>query len=124
MDRETFERIAEAELASLPRFLLDRLENVAIWVEDWPDEHTLQDLGIRSREGLLGLYQGHPLPERSVYMSGVLPDRIVLYQRPIELHARRSGIGVARVVRETLVHEIGHYLGFSEEELRDLEGNG
>ena len=124
VDRREFQDLAEAALASLPRTLLDRLDNVAIWVEDWPDRQTLREMGIPSRTSLLGLYQGIPLPDRSHDLTGRLPDRIVLFQGPIELHARRTGIPVGQVVRETLLHEIGHYLGLSEAQLRRLEEGG
>ncbi|GAB4253650.1 metallopeptidase family protein [Deferrisoma sp.] len=124
MDRKRFERIAEAQLETLPRALLSRLDNVAIWVEDWPDPQTLEEMGIPDRWGLLGLYQGWPLPERTHDLSGTLPDRIVLFQRPIERYARDWGLSVEEVVRDTLVHEIGHYLGFSEAQLRRLENGG
>lgn len=124
MDRKRFERIAEAQLETLPRELLARLDNVTIWVEDWPDAETLEEMGIPDRWGLLGLYQGWPLPERTHDLSGTLPDRIVLFQRPIERYARDWGLSVEEVIRDTLVHEIGHYLGFSEAQLRRLEGGG
>jgi predicted Zn-dependent protease with MMP-like domain len=90
-------------------------------VEDWPDAETLQDLGIDDPLDLLGLYQGNPLTERSLEWGGGLPDRIVLYQRPIEHWARADGAAVAEVIRETLVHEIGHHLGLDEEDLQRLE---
>ncbi|WP_025323405.1 metallopeptidase family protein [Deferrisoma camini] len=124
MDRRRFEQIAEDQLAALPRALLDRIDNVTIWVEDWPDPQTLAEMGIRERDGLLGLYQGWPLSERTHDIVARLPDRIVLFQGPIERYAAAWGVPVEEVVRDTLVHEIGHYLGLSEAQLRRLERGG
>ncbi|GAB4271410.1 MAG: metallopeptidase family protein [Deferrisomatales bacterium] len=122
MDRRRFEHLVEQALASLPPEILAHVDNVVFLVEDWPDPETLDALGIGRRDGLLGLYQGCPLPERSTEVSGVLPDRVVLYQRPIERHAAWERLPVRRVIRETLIHEVGHYLGLDESELAQLEG--
>ncbi len=122
MDRRRFEELAEEAFDALPGELLEYVDNVVFVVEDWPDRETLDALGIEGREGLLGLYQGVSLAERSVEMSGVLPDRILLYQRPIEYWARIDGLDVFDVVYDTLLHEIGHHFGLDEEDLARLEG--
>lgn len=121
MNRAAFSALADQEFADLPAALLGWVDNVVFLVEDWPDRETLDDLGIEHRLDLLGLYQGNPLTERSVEWGGQLPDRIILYQRPIEYWARADGMSVADVIRETLVHEIGHHLGLDEEQLERLE---
>jgi predicted Zn-dependent protease with MMP-like domain len=122
MERRRFERLAEDAFEALPEELLAHVDNVVFVVEDWPDRETLEELGIDTRDGLLGLYQGVSLAERSVEMSGVLPDRILLYQRPIEYWAKEDGLSVFDVIYDTLLHEIGHHLGLDEEALAALEG--
>ena len=122
MERRRFEKLAEEAFDALSGELLGYVDNVVFVVEDWPDEETLGALEIEDRYGLLGLYQGVSLAERSVEMSGVLPDRILLYQRPIEYWAKEDGVSVFEVIYDTLLHEIGHHFGLDEEELAALEG--
>lgn len=121
MDRTAFSSLADLEFANLPRELLGWVDNVVFLVEDWPDRETLDALGIDDPLDLLGLYQGNPLTERDLEWGGELPDRIILYQCPTEHWAREDGVAVADVIRETLVHEIGHHLGLDEAELERLE---
>jgi predicted Zn-dependent protease with MMP-like domain len=122
MDRKRFQELAEEAFDALPQELLGYVDNVAFVVEDWPDDETLREMEIESRYGLLGLYQGVSLAERGVDTSGVLPDRILLYQRPIEHWAREDGLDVFDVIYDTLLHEIGHHFGLDEEDLARLEG--
>lgn len=122
MDRKRFEELAEEVFGTLPPEILDHVDNAVFLVEDWPDPETLASLGIRHRTGLLGLYQGIPLDRRHIDLTGNLPDRIVLYQKPIELEAARSGEALEDVVYDTLLHELGHHLGLDDEELARLEG--
>ena len=122
MDRKRFEELAEEVFASLPAEILGHVSNAVFLVEDWPDRETLAAVGLRRRTELLGLYQGIPLDERHLGLTGNLPDRIVLYQNPIEIEAARSRETLAAVIYDTLVHEVGHHLGLSEEELARLEG--
>ncbi|MDE3155343.1 MAG: metallopeptidase family protein [Acidobacteriota bacterium] len=98
------------------------MENVAIIIEDEPAPDVLHDAGVGPSATLLGLYQGVPLTERSWSMYGnALPDRITLFQGPIERHAGRTRGGLERAIWETLVHEIGHYFGMSEDEIAEVE---
>lgn len=122
MDRRRFQELAEEAFDALPEELLGYVDNVVFVVEDWPDRETLDALGIEEREGLLGLYQGVSLPERSVQMTGVLPDRVLLYQRPIEHWARVDRLDLFDVIYDTLLHEIGHHFGLGEEDLARMEG--
>ncbi len=123
MDRRRFEEFAEEAFDALPEELLGYVDNCVFVVEDWPDAETLEAMGIESRDGLLGLYQGAPLTDRSVHSSGLLPDRIVLYQRPIERYAAWEGLTLFEVIYDTLVHEVGHHFGLDEDELARLEGS-
>jgi len=111
MDREKFEALVEQALDSLPRTFRGKLTNVAIIVEDRPPEEPAKGL-------LLGLFHGIPRTEKSTFLSSP-PDRIVLYQRNIEAICA-SDAEMRRQVRATLLHEVGHYFGLSEDELRNL----
>lgn len=108
--------VAEA-LDSLPEEWARLLDNVAVVVEDGPSEADLLALGMEPDEGgeLLGLYHGIPLHERGVDYSG-LPDRILIYRGPI-LSICSSRQDVVREIRETVLHELGHHFGLSEEDL-------
>ncbi len=121
MNRSDFAALAERALAAIPGEFLRRVENLSIQIEDWADPETLAEVGFDDRRDLLGFYRGLPLDERGFEQLSILPDVIVLYQRAIEVHARESGEGTLRVIRETLVHELAHYFGFSEEEMEAIE---
>ena len=112
MERSKFEALVREALHDLPKVFRDKLTNVAIIVEDLPPEE------LERRGLLLGLFHGIPCTEKSVFYSSP-PDRIFLYQRNIEA-ACGSEAEVRRQVRATLLHEVGHYFGLSEEELRRL----
>ncbi|MDQ3991578.1 MAG: metallopeptidase family protein [Actinomycetota bacterium] len=103
-----FEELVEEALEGLPAWIRERLENVEIIVEERSD-----------RRGLLGLYEGIPLTERGMNYTWVLPDRITLFQRNIEREARTED-NVPRVVADTVIHEIAHFFGISEDRLREL----
>ncbi len=116
--REQFEEIAQRAYDSLPAFFKHRIENVQIVVEDYPSDDALS----RSRascDNLLGLYQGVPLPHRgtSYGMYAVAPDKITLYQRNIE-RVCRDEEEIERRIVEVLFHELGHYFGMNEQEVR------
>ncbi len=124
MDRKRFHRLAEAAFRALPAVLLDRADNVVVWIEDRPPADVLAELGLDHPDDLLGLYEGLPLAERGIDTYGVLPDRVVLYQRPIERYARDEAVPVADVIWDTLLHELGHHLGFDDDQLERLERSG
>jgi len=112
MEREKFEAIVEQALAELPEPFRERLTNVAIIVEDLPPA------GMQTRGLLLGLFHGIPRTEKSVFASSP-PDHIFLYQKNIEAISR-SDEEVRRQIRDTLLHEVGHYFGLNEDELRGI----
>ena len=112
MERTKFEALVEQALNDLPRTFREKLTNVAIIVEDLPPEEA------ESEALLLGLFHGIPRTEKSVFLSSP-PDRIFLYQRNIEAVCT-SEAEVRRQIRETLLHEVGHYFGLREDELRGL----
>ena len=122
MDRERFERLVERAVASLPEEFSARLENVDVVVADWPAHHDLARLGLRNRYELLGLYQGVPLTARGGHYGLVPPDKITIFQGPIEAKCRsdaRIMTEIARVVR----HEIAHHFGIGDGRLMELEAN-
>jgi predicted Zn-dependent protease with MMP-like domain len=121
MDRSSFEQIVENALRRLPRRFKNKIKNISIEVEERPSRATLENMGIEQGT-LLGLYQGVPLTEREWNYGNMLPDRIVIYQRPIEQSAR-SPEEIEGIVLDTVIHEIGHYFGFDDETLYSIEDN-
>jgi predicted Zn-dependent protease with MMP-like domain len=114
-----FEQWVDEALADLPAYFRDRMDNVAIAVEDWPDQETLRLADLRRPEELLGFYHGIPLTKRTSGYMLVAPDKISLYRQPILLHCRTSQQAQAltqRVVR----HEVAHYFGIDDDRLREI----
>jgi predicted Zn-dependent protease with MMP-like domain len=120
LTREEFEEAAVSALKRLPGFLKEKMENVDVVVEDWASREILSQMRLRSPYELLGLYQGIPLNKRGYYYGNVLPDKITLYQIPIE-SVCRSREEIIERVKEVVIHEVGHYFGLDDERLRELE---
>ena len=120
MTRRQFEALVERALRRLPRAFRERIANVAVVVEDWPDDETLADLGIEPPDTLYGLYRGVNLTERDSAYGNVLPDTITIYQGPIEEDAADEE-EMAEIVRDTVVHELGHYFGLDDETMEQIE---
>ena len=115
MDRKKLEELVAEAIDGLPEDFRQKLENIAIVVEDEPP----RDIQSKYKgQLLLGLYTGVPLPKRSVWSNYPLPDFIAIYQRNIERICRTEQ-EIVRQVRETVMHEIGHYFGMDEEDLRE-----
>jgi len=96
------------------------MENLAIVIEDEPSPELLDEMEIEPPDTLLGLYQGTPLTERSWTHGNALPDRILIFQGPHE-RASDDEEDLVAAVAETLIHEIGHYFGLSEEQIERIE---
>lgn len=120
MTRREFERLVERALRSLPRPFREKLANIAVVVEDWADEQTLAEMGIEPPDTLYGLYRGVNLTERDSTYGNVLPDTITIYQGPIEEDCADEE-EMAEVVRQTVMHEIGHYFGLDDATLHEIE---
>lgn len=110
------ELVAEA-LDGIPRRIRETIANVEVVVEEAPDEQTLREMGYDpAQDTLLGLYEGIPVEER-VGNPPALPDRIVIYYRPLaEMH--HDEYHLRREIRRTVIHEIGHHFGFDDRHLR------
>lgn len=113
--------MAEHALAAIPAPLRDLVRGTAILVEDVPDDETLQEMGLDSPWELTGLYQGVPLTQKSTGDISREPDRILLYREPILLEWIETGEDLFRLVRNVLIHEIGHHFGLSDADIERLE---
>ena len=120
MERKRFEQLVAEALASVPRRFRDAMKNIAIVVEDEPSSELLDEMDIEPPDTLLGLYQGTPLTERTWGYGNALPDRVLIFQGPHERDAEDEDDLVV-AIGETLIHEIGHYFGLSEEEIQEIE---
>jgi predicted Zn-dependent protease with MMP-like domain len=122
MTRERFARLVEEALRDIPKRFRDAMANVAVIVEDEPPPHVLEDMDMEEDDELFGLYEGTPLPERGSSYGNTLPDRISIYQNPIE-ESCADDEEVRVCVAETVIHEFGHYFGMDEEEIEAIEEN-
>jgi predicted Zn-dependent protease with MMP-like domain len=120
MTRTKFRELVDEALAGIPARFRDAMKNIAIVIEDEPTVEELEEVGIEPPDTLLGLYQGTPLTERQWAHGNVLPDKITLFQGPIE-DSSEDEDDVVVAIGETLIHEVGHYFGLSEEEIEDIE---
>lgn len=120
MNRDAFLKLVDEALASIPRRFRDAMTNIAIVVEDEPTDEQLADAGLEPPDTLLGLYEGIPLTERQWAHGNTLPDKITLFQGPIE-DVSEDEDDMVVAIGETLIHEIGHYFGLSEEEIEAIE---
>ena len=120
LTRERFERLVTEATTLIPKRFRREMKNLVLVVEDEPAPELLQEMEIEPPNSLYGLYQGTPLTERPWAYGNRLPDRITLFQRPIEDDCDDED-EVRAVIGETLIHEVGHYFGLSEEEIEEIE---
>jgi predicted Zn-dependent protease with MMP-like domain len=121
MRRKDFARLVERTIARIPQEYLAQVENLSFQVEDWADDDTLEEVGFDDPRELLGYYRGWPLSERTHDYGSCLPDIITIYQAAVEEYAAETGEPLQKVIRETIIHELAHYFGFSEEEMDRIE---
>ena len=121
MEREEFEGLVTRAIESLPPEFQSRLENVDIVVEEWPTAVQLRQARTKSPRQLLGLYQGVPRTRRGQGYGLVLPDKISIFQKPIEAECR-FGYEVEARIAQVVRHEIAHHFGIGDETLRKIEG--
>ncbi|OLB93168.1 MAG: hypothetical protein AUH30_20695 [Candidatus Rokubacteria bacterium 13_1_40CM_68_15] len=120
MTRRQFEALVEKALRKLPRQFKEKLANVAVVVEDWADDATLAEMEIEPPDTLYGLYRGVDITRRDSTYGNVLPDTITIYQGPIEEDCADEA-DMAQLVRETVIHEIGHYFGLDDDTMHRIE---
>ncbi len=117
-----FERLVTEALESLPAGIAERIDNVAVVVEEWPTREKLVSLGYDPDRDLLGLYEGVPQPQRGGGYHLAVPDRITIYRQPILDEVGTGGeIEIVREVRDTVVHEVAHHFGISDAEIERIE---
>jgi predicted Zn-dependent protease with MMP-like domain len=120
MTRDKFRNLVLKVISELPDEFKGLLENVDIVIEDWPTRRQLKNAGVIRRSDLLGLYEGVPRTVRDQSYNMVLPDKISIFQKPIELQCRslkQLKIEIARTVK----HEIAHHFGLSDAQLDKIE---
>jgi predicted Zn-dependent protease with MMP-like domain len=118
MSRATFEQLVDEAIASLPDEVLGWLDNVAIVVGGWPTPEQMAQAGLRPGALLFGLYVGVPKIQRGFTYGETVPDKIVIFQGPIE-RVYRTPDQIREQVRKTVLHEIGHHFGLGEGDLRN-----
>ncbi len=121
MERDIFEQYIHEALTIIPAPVRERIENVAFVIEDEPRRARQTEHEIKARGMLLGLYQGVPLPARSAYYSGALPDKITIFKDAIEQVAGPDPERIRRQVHDVVFHEVAHYLGMNEAAVRQWE---
>ena len=120
MELERFEELVRRGLDLIPDEIHARMSNVDIEVQDLPSAQQLAAAGVPQGHTLLGLYVGIPLTRRTSGYNMVMPDRIIIFQRPLERISRNEDALVDRV-RDTVIHEVAHHFGISDERLDEIE---
>jgi predicted Zn-dependent protease with MMP-like domain len=119
VSKQRFAELVEEALRELPQPFAEHLEELSVEIKDRPTAKQLKNSGLEEDDLLLGLYVGHPMTQRSVEYSGVLPDAIYIFQEDVEL-ASDSEKELVEQVRTTVLHEIGHHFGMGEDDLDEL----
>jgi predicted Zn-dependent protease with MMP-like domain len=120
MNRRRFEALVEKAVRRLPKRFKNKIANIAVVVEDWADDETLADVGVEPPDTLYGLYRGIDLMRRDSSYGNVLPDTITIYQGPIEEDCADEA-EMEDLVRDTVIHELGHYFGLDDETMERIE---
>jgi len=120
LSRREFEELVIVALEGLPKFFKKRMKNIDIAVEERASPELRQEMKLERSSELLGLYQGVPIDRRGFYYGNVLPDKITLFQVPIESICKTKE-EIEEKVREVVVHEVGHYFGLDDKRIRELE---
>lgn len=121
MDRVKFEELVSAAVDDLPDEFVTKLENVDVVVQDWPAADQLRRTELKHDYILLGLYEGVPRTERGQHYGLVPPDKITIFQRPIEEKCKQSNIEIATEIGKVVRHEIAHHFGIGDARLEQIE---
>ena len=119
MERDQFESLVVRVIDNLPPEFRCKLENIDIVIEDWPTQRQLKQAKLKHPAQLLGLYQGVPRTRRGLNYGMVLPDKITIFQKPIEAQCHGEGEIEAKV-KEVVCHEVAHHFGLDEKSLRKI----
>lgn len=114
---EVFDELMHEAVEDIPHVFKDKIENLVFISEDYPTEHDIDRLGLKSKYSLLGLYSGVPYTYRNTYYMNVTPDRIILYKKNIESLCDNLE-ELKEKIREVVIHEVAHYFGMDEDEVR------
>jgi len=117
---EEFEELVTEAISGLPEKFKEKMENIVVVIESLPSQALLREMKIKSPYGLLGLYRGVPYTRRGIWYRNVMPDKIIIFKKPIEVRCRNKE-DIKESVRRVVVHEIGHYFGLGEADLRKIE---
>lgn len=123
MKKERFEKLVEAALKQVPKKFKRYIENLVVIIEDVAPEEVYDRTRASRSHSILGVYHGVPLKHRGPYYGNIPPDVITIYQKPI-VQLCASEEEIKQKVREVVLHEIGHYFGLSERQLREIESSG
>lgn len=113
--------MARVSLANMPPRFRAELHDVVLKIEEFASIEQLDAVGIANKWHLSGLYEGRPLPDRSIWESGQMPPVISLFRQPLLAEMYNTGVALAELVHHVVVHEAGHHFGFSDEEMHALE---
>ena len=122
LEENEFETLVKAAVNSLPEKFKEKMENIIVVTEELPSAEILAEMKISSPYHLLGLYRGIPYTRRGVWYRNVMPDKIIIFRKPIEARCKNKE-EVKESVRKVVIHEIGHYFGLNEIELRKIEND-
>lgn len=118
---DDIEALARAALARIPQAFRDHMGNVALFVEDFADEETLASVDLEDPFDLTGLYHGTPIGQKSISDVAAMPDRIILYRRPLLEEWVETGVTLEALIANVVVHEVGHHFGLSDDDMHALE---
>jgi len=121
MDRAKFEQLVSMAVGTLPDEFAAKLENIDVVVQDWPTVDQLRRVGLRHGQTLLGLYEGVPLTKRGQHYGLVPPDKITIFQKPIEAKCGQRDTEIASEIARVVKHEIAHHFGISDARLDQIE---
>ncbi len=123
MQREKFEELLLDAISNMPAEFKELLENIDIIVEDWPSNTQIKKLGLKNKYELLGLYEGIPRTRRDHSYNLALPDKITIFQKPLEADCSSEQDLKNEIIR-TVKHEIAHYFGLDDDRLEEIENGG